>query len=351
MLSMCGSVLRCIGLSAVFVIACNAPSTSLTMGLAVDPKKLDFGTVLANPNFAWQIPIKNCTYERVVIDLIKTSCSCTVASGQSLVIEPGQTEHIGLQLDLSDPHAGKTGTREFAVAIIVESTAAKRSQQWTLSGTIVDTIRLSSHKVNLGEVVRGRVSDHGYRLDVKSLTPLRSLEITSRSGFVAKPLPSSEEGEFFFDIFADPPDKLGQHQFPISLSAVTLDGKESVLLANLHYVVVDEIGHIPESSFLGTAMIGEKLRVRKKLFARNGHQISIESVAKSDDSAVLVEAELSSNDDLELTISPSKTGRQQFEIGVKWRAVSSEGEEPSLSKLSKITFSFIGLPGSGEEDH
>jgi hypothetical protein len=59
--------------------------------LKVAPKQLDFGDVWMRDRFEWPITFANETRSPVVVDTIRTSCSCTTVRPNRFVVATGQT--------------------------------------------------------------------------------------------------------------------------------------------------------------------------------------------------------------------------------------------------------------------
>ena len=316
------------------------------MGLSVSDESLDFGLVPASSEFLWRLPIENRSREQVVIDTIKTSCSCTVAGEQRLTIDPGKTGTVLLRLNLANAHGNESKSRPFSVTIVAGSSATNRSQQWFLRGRVADNIRLSAYELNLGQLLRGESATHGYRLDVDSVGDLAHVEILQSPRFRVERLPTGvSAGQVSFEIFANPINRIRRHNFPITVRAETAGGDESLIVATAYCSVVDEIGCSPEPAFLGAVNVGEKLRVQRRLFARTHEKIEIDEVSPSEDASENVVVQLDDGEELILTISPSKVGVQEFVVNIKWHPVVPDGTHADSTSLdnSELRFNFVGL--------
>ena len=338
-------ILVAIGVAAsiLLLIAFSTSNQKSRSPLFVKPASLNFGAVPANPKFAWSVPVQNRSKERIVLDAIKTSCSCTVIGSQKIDLEPGQTRTIDLTLDLTGKTTQGRSPRPFGVTIIAESSASHLSYQWTLEGKVLDVIQLSSRRIDLGELIRGRPSVMGTRIEVSTTSPLNRVDAQESPGIRVNKLATSTPERIGFEILADPQEKLGRRAFPITFRAVTDEGHESFLEAVAYCSVVDEIGIQPDTTFLGVIKVNNQLKVRRKLFARSGDRIEVQGISSHDVSEVDVDARLESNDKLVLTLTPNRVGHHVFEIDVKWRLLTDNTDFSPPTNQSQLRLSCIGF--------
>ncbi|MEE9349363.1 MAG: DUF1573 domain-containing protein [Flavobacteriaceae bacterium] len=91
---------------------------------------LDYGTILKDSNGKRVFTFKNTGNSPIVINKVKASCGCTVATKPNAPIMPGETAEIGVSYATS--RVGK-----FSKSITISSNASEQSKVLRIKGEVL----------------------------------------------------------------------------------------------------------------------------------------------------------------------------------------------------------------------
>lgn len=256
---------------------CEAASpTTGEVGLTVSDDALDFGEVWEQPEFEWNVPIRNTSSRYIEIRDIQVSCGCREVKRNWLVLPPNQTQNVRLVLDLTlgSSERRKPGVRPHSVflyAVVGSSPAA--SVRWTLHGKVRKVFADLPQSVDFGEsCVRGMP----FPMEASWVTtevPLHSLIAECPSSMAKCRVVQSRTDATTFAVEVTPSQTLPAGPFEFSLDLVPLRSAGDRLPAlpvGIFGKVVHDAYVSPQEAIFGAVPVGRTVEQEAWVRSRSG---------------------------------------------------------------------------------
>lgn len=270
------------GATFLFSRSYSAPSARLPAVLEILPEHLNFGTSWTRSDFEWKLPVTNVSNEAVHVDLT-TSCACTSLKPVHFDLQPGQSQDVGVVLNLNATNVSfETLRGRFDVAIIARIDQNRAAQSWTLRGEVRAAL-LVERSTFVFQDSLSFGSAHPTQ-NLKVFCPSDDCEYVSAN---CDPTKASVEinpieGEPGWQIVSVTPATdlpIGEHEFPITLSCryagnVTPPAVSIGIVA----VVEGDFRVTPRPGHLGLVEVGDLLEETLLLRSYNGRAFRVESI-------------------------------------------------------------------------
>jgi len=314
--------------------------------LTVPASALNFGDVGVRNDFQWTIPVHNTSSEEIAVTAFQSSCACTSAEPEALVIPAGQTREVLLTLDLTTRSSEKAALpiRTFEVSLVPRTTPPVQRSPWIISGRILQPYYLTpTHLVFAGSerVVRGMPAPNKY-LRVKSHQKLRQLSAECDEAIGSVRCVPGDEGSLEFRIDFTPNNTMpyGLFEGKIILTGIAMDGARfpglSVPVAGR---VVTDVECIPSTVEFGIQEVGTT--VIETILLQSQSEALFEIVSDDAASDVIAIRRVSKEanairHEVEIRVQVNHAGHHQSVLNVRVRMPGGEIEQ------IPIPFNFYG---------
>ncbi|WP_407936151.1 DUF1573 domain-containing protein, partial [Gemmata algarum] len=102
--------------------------------IVVAPEDLDFGDAWADPAFVRVLRVHNTSQQTVQIERWRTSCDCAGVQPTSLRLEPGETQNIQMNIDLTRTVDMSSSTQSRVEVPLAAVIRGRDSATWVLRG-------------------------------------------------------------------------------------------------------------------------------------------------------------------------------------------------------------------------
>lgn len=256
--------------------------------LEIDQSDLRFGEAWARRDFHWTLPIKNRGRRPVEVADLRLSCKCAgTIEPRRFVLEPGQTLHVDLTLDLRPTSESLKKRRSFPLSVqmlaMVESPGPLQ-QTWPLEGIVRQLAWAEPDKIDFFEelVEGGEGPERCVR--VTCFEPTTGLEVTCAPNVADVAALSVEGSDREFDLFIRPSSEqpVGPFESTITIRPAGHDSAASPLFElPILGSVMPDIRTLPDVVQFGPVVLGRTVTEYVNVDSRLGHDLKIAG-SKSD---------------------------------------------------------------------
>ena len=282
--------------------------------LHVSPESLDFGRVASSREFRWNLPITNVSTQVVRVVDFETSCGCTKIAPRSFELQPGETTHLELAIDLS---GASTGTSSFSAQLgpILEH-ADKPHVAWKVIGEVITPCTLDTHVLffsGSAALVQGEESPVLSILATLADSRL-SLEAVTNNGMDAIDIqPGDSNGVAIVRITPSSRRPVGWFESPLTLHVLDVD---RAVLGVLDVVVKGEVlaplDISPKQLAIGAIPIGTKINREFTVSHKSGSLVDVRS--DSDDVEIRIEKRNAATSIVFVSLNAERSGEQSKRI-------------------------------------
>lgn len=331
--------------------------------LSVQLDALEFGTVWAQRDFKWSIPVTNVGTRTVDVTDVISSCGCAVVDTRPFSVAPRQTAEVKLSIDLTSKRRPVDGQAErlFPVGVMLFTKAVDAGEiRLNLRGIVKDPLYLTPPAVVFWDVAEDTEDLPVVQLMAIPLVPLAKLSakcddelqvvVGTREYEQSAKGGTSERG---FPIEAALKKRLpcGSHVFNMTLFATTAEGQELPgLRVPVKVAVVGDVFISPAFGHLGVVQRGSSEETSFQLISRVRSPFRVTKVAVPtfDDFRVTVDSEAAQPAHrLSVAFSPSeRCGERSVPITIDWEKECDVSAAPASARSGtlKLEFTYVSLP-------
>jgi hypothetical protein len=256
--------------------------------LEIDQSDLRFGEAWARRDFRWTIPIRNRSQRSVEVADLRLSCKCTgTIEPRRFVLEPGQTQHVDMTLDLRPTSESLKKRPSFPLSVQMLAMVERPGplqQTWPLEGIVRQLAWAEPDKIDFFEELVEGAEGPERRVRVTCFEPTTSLEMTCTPNMANVAALSIEGSDREFDLFIRPSSKqpIGPFESTIIIRPAGHDSPDSPYLElPLLGTVMPDIRTLPGVVQFGPVVIGKTATEYVNVDSRLGHALKIAG-SKSD---------------------------------------------------------------------
>ena len=212
--------------------------------LYIDPAALDLGSLWEVNHYVCTIPVQNRSSQPVTIAGWYRSCACRKVEPEHLTVNPGETAHIRVTLDLTQACLRQQSTVGAAAGTNavsarqasgfriwfgpkVVSRWVKPWEGWNLTGEVRKWLVIEPKEVPLGEVIAGQAVQPA-EATLVCYAPVQSLHLSTDEGklLIQTEQLSAQPNRYRLHIVPHPQLGYGPFDVPVRTKVITPDGQE-----------------------------------------------------------------------------------------------------------------------------
>jgi hypothetical protein len=230
---------------SVLVLICivfylfDASRADVAEPLQVGGSKLNLGTMWAQNEYRWQLPVTNTSDARIEVIDVMTSCTCLSLAPQSFSLAPRETRQLDLVLDLlsrrdSSAYSSFWPYEVELIPVIKDQRLPPSS--WSLRGTVRALLPGLPSEIDFGTTCVAGFEYPSRNLHFQTAIPLQDLTVRSSNESVVhvKSIRRLDEGERSFSITLIPSPMMCLGDFVASVFVEALPEGEHIPVVELN---------------------------------------------------------------------------------------------------------------------
>jgi Protein of unknown function (DUF1573) len=248
--------------------------------LSIEAASLDFGSVWNSEKFEWTVPIRNASDVPINVGRLEGSCTCTLVTPSSFVLNPGEEVRVKLRYDLfSRTRQNGDATVPFDDLLSAYMNGDERPlAAWHIRGFVKNAFSSKPNQLDFGDAVAEGRPYPTRTINVTCFQSCRDLEVSADEKNVAVVAKNPSGDGVHFQVAVAPGATLasGTHKFKLSLGAVLPSGERTPRVScPVEVRILPDLQILPSLAHFGELKVGQSHEETIVLASRSGRSFEV----------------------------------------------------------------------------